>query len=256
MPDLESIRKRAEAIIPGPWRWYGNTQTDQVYLGTNDRGHLILLSPEVHSTESVFNHDWCESYTLEQARANVRNFCGRHDEGEEETVKCRCAEIEEFLRGELDPKDPYNQAKDLDHRPEGWGWMSRGITHHGDMQLAHPEPPAPPPVDGGNQRDRKRLGGRRLSSYREFVRYEVLGFRTKKEFEKHAASAKGNRTVDEALYREDWCGIDVPEMDFIQHAAEDIPFLLAEIDALHDDKADLTQRVLNLSAQLARKAGL
>lgn len=40
---LAEIRKRHAAATPGPWRWFGNTQTRQLYLATPDRGRLFVI---------------------------------------------------------------------------------------------------------------------------------------------------------------------------------------------------------------------
>lgn len=65
---IEEIRQRAAEAIRGPWRWFGNTESDQVYLGTPDRGRLLLVSPQVEYEQYVFNHRASEVYAVEEIR--------------------------------------------------------------------------------------------------------------------------------------------------------------------------------------------
>jgi hypothetical protein len=250
MTTIDEIRARHEAAIPGPWQWYGNTATDQVYLATRDRGRTYILGPDVIHTEYVYDCDNVESYTLEHARQNVLNFCGEHDERidqypdmpekdesvlawlkhaeregyfDEQPVPdlCICDEIEEFLAGDIEREEG---SRDY-YRPEGTLHLTRTITAKPDFRFAvTPE---------GYEHTT-------LRSYRDHVRYEVLGYHGKREewggaMTKAQFEKETGKPVEEYLYREDFYGIDTPEADFIAHAREDIPFLLAEIDDLRAD---------------------
>lgn len=44
--DLEAIRARADAATPGPWGWYGNTDTHDVYLATQKWGRHYVMEFE------------------------------------------------------------------------------------------------------------------------------------------------------------------------------------------------------------------
>lgn len=262
MDNLEAIRQRAEAIIPGPWRWFGNTASDQVYLGTTDRGRLIVLDPDTRHTESVFHHEWCESYTLEEARENIQHFCGIHEENEATdpgVEMCRCATIRDFLVGEMDYRDPYTHARDLINERTGYAWLSRSVTTHADLRFSAPTNTTEEHFAAAEER-RKQHGGRSLTSYRKFVRYEVLGelrdgyfrgqYKTAAEYDEQAGATGAHIPH---LYREDFCGIATPEAEFIEHAAEDIPWLLRELDHAHDllRRAAVSEQVVELEAQLA-----
>jgi hypothetical protein len=160
---------------------------------------------------------------------------------------CKCDEIREFLQGELDPRDPYDSARDLLNPKTGYAWLSRAVTVQPDLRFSAR-------VDTTTEHDaeaverRKKHGGRGgMVSYRTMARYETLGkmpdgqgffsdYRTIEEFE-----AETNRDHRTALYREDFCGLDNPEADFIQHAAEDIPYLLAVIDNLREQNEQLAR---------------
>lgn len=221
---LAEIKARAQAAIRGPWRWMGNTATDQIYLATTHSGQRTILSPGTRSEEHVYHHGWCESYTLEQARANVINWCPLHSDQEGEIggreSECRCDELRDFLRGELDPREELHRELDRDPRT---AWLTRGVVIRPDLNLG---------VDG------------LLKSYREMARYEVLGrsladrwsgYRTRAEWEAERGAVDGprgreagSRTVEQALYREDFVGLAHPEAEFIAHAREDVDWLLAE----------------------------
>ena len=43
MSRLEEAQARCEAVPTGRWQWFGNTQIQDVYLATVDRGRLYLL---------------------------------------------------------------------------------------------------------------------------------------------------------------------------------------------------------------------
>lgn len=218
MTDLEAIRKRFDAIIPGPWRWYGNTATDQVYLATTDRGRVTIMTPCTRREEYVYDHHAGETYTLAQARERVLGWCGAHDENYTEFGgrSCQCEQLRDFLRGELDPTEGH---RDYDYL------LSRGVQVHPDLRF---------PVPRREDRDRKVFGGL-LASYAGMVRYEVLGkldkfftnYRTRNEYEEQEG-----KPASTALYREDFMSIAQPEAEFIEHAPEDVAFLLAEVDRL------------------------
>jgi hypothetical protein len=231
---LAEIKARADAIIPGPWRWYGNTETNTVHLATVDRGRVYIVGVRTFSTETVFHHDFCKSYTLEQARESVQDFCGAH-EGEAYTGECRCRALQTFLSGTLAPEE--GQRDLLDERTNQL-WLTRGVDVHVDLRFPDKSRTTFEHVAEAERR-RKIHGGRNgMRSYRKLARYETLGklsrdgffheYRTREEFE----AEESDRTVQEALYREDFCGLDNPEATFIEHAAEDIPYLLGEIDRL------------------------
>lgn len=57
MTRLDEIRQRHAAVIPGPYRWFGNTATDQIYLATQTRGRLIILMPHVEVEEGYAEMD-------------------------------------------------------------------------------------------------------------------------------------------------------------------------------------------------------
>jgi hypothetical protein len=42
-PDLDAIEARAAAATRGPWRWFGNVKTRQVYLATTHSGRRFIL---------------------------------------------------------------------------------------------------------------------------------------------------------------------------------------------------------------------
>lgn len=43
MSSLQEIRDRAAAATKGPWQWFGNVDTREVYLSTVDRGRLFVM---------------------------------------------------------------------------------------------------------------------------------------------------------------------------------------------------------------------
>lgn len=40
---LEEIRARVAASTPGPWAWFGNTDSHSIYLATPDRGRRMVM---------------------------------------------------------------------------------------------------------------------------------------------------------------------------------------------------------------------
>jgi hypothetical protein len=226
MGQLEAIRKRFDAIIPGPWRWYGNTATDQVYLATTDRGRLIILSPQLQKVQYVFDHNSMKSYDLARiSNTDVQGWCGFHERGggAVEYDSCICQDIADFLQGEVDETEG---RRDFVSR-NGAVDLSRSIRHYVELRLPNGFP------------ERRKEHGGILKSHRDHVRYEVLDYRTIKEYaDAHEGAFAADPSGDEAairelkLYREDFTGIDQPEADFVQHAPEDIGYLLELVDAL------------------------
>lgn len=210
---LTEIRNRHDAIIPGPWRWYGNTATDQVSLATTNRGRLFILDTHFSIEQRVFHHDWFEGYTLEQARANVRNFCGAHD-GDDAPYECRCDRINQFLVGDIDTDEAHRTLDDP--------YMTRSAIVHPDVRF--------PDKSLG---DRRNQHGGMMHSYRNHARYEVLGYRTVAEWEADQGGVvpSTSHDVKDALYREDFCGLDQPEATFIERAPEDVGYLLKRLAA-------------------------
>lgn len=43
MTDIDAIRKRADAATPGPWGWFGNTDTRDIYLSTRQWGRQFVM---------------------------------------------------------------------------------------------------------------------------------------------------------------------------------------------------------------------
>lgn len=41
--DIDDIRARADAATPGPWRWAGNTRSQDIRLVTRDRGRVFVM---------------------------------------------------------------------------------------------------------------------------------------------------------------------------------------------------------------------
>jgi hypothetical protein len=274
---LAEIRSRCDAIIPGPWAFFGNTASDVVHLATQDRGRLYIMDTRTYTTESVYHHEYVESYTLQQARESVRHFCGAHEEelpfleymARERAAAitrrdhvskwlacafddlenhefdvysrvgdCRCAEIRDFLVDRWHEDDQDDQH--LYDRDGRYHWLSRSVQVHADLRFADKTRTTPEMHPAAVAR-RKLHGGRNgMRSYRKLARYETLGklsregffheYRTREEFE----AEESDRTVQEALYREDFCGLDNPEATFIEHSADDIPWLLAKVDELSE----------------------
>lgn len=205
MDEIQAIRDRAAAATPGPWRWFGNTEVDSVYLATTHSGRLFVLMPDVRKTEYVYNHDSGDGYSLDEARDRVQMLCGAH--GEDISMdRCRCQEIREFLAGSMAEEGGH---RDFIDRNGEHGSLSRGVGHADDLRFAVRE---------------VTVGGL-MFSYRDMARYEVLGGLTREENDKLDKPRE--------LYREDIVGIDNPDAEFIAHAREDIEVLLAEIDRLN-----------------------
>lgn len=221
MTTLAEIKARFDAIIPGPWRWMGNTATDQVYLGTTDRGRLYIMDTHTRVEQRVFHHDWMEGYSLEEARVRVKDFCGAHDSGLESDDRyglaraCRCEDIRAFLVGEIDAGE---DSRHLDQP-----YMSRAAIVRPDLRFPDKSLGERRPQHGGMMR-----------SYRGMAKYEVLGYRSTIEWETDQGGVipSAGHDIKDHLYREDFCGLDHPEATFIEHAAEDIPWLLGEIERL------------------------
>ena len=43
-PRLDEIQARLDAATPGPWGWFGNTDTKNIYLATPDRGRQFIMT--------------------------------------------------------------------------------------------------------------------------------------------------------------------------------------------------------------------
>lgn len=217
---LEDIERRVKAALPGPWGWFGNVASHQVYLATNHSGRLILLSPETVKEEYVYSHSTERVYTLEEARADVLELCGAHDEnyGEFGGLSCRCEEVREFLRGELEVEEGARHMLDRDSR--FWA-VSRNMRINSELRFQGRKQDGSPDV--------------MMHSYSDddMARYEVLNGKTLAE---HLAA--GGKRSD--LYREDIVGFASPEAELIAHAPDDMKFLLAEIDRLEEIIADMT----------------
>jgi hypothetical protein len=69
--DIEAIRVRADAAMPGPWGWFGNVETDTVHLATNHSGRMYILAPRVRHTESVYCSGADGSLSIEEARERL-----------------------------------------------------------------------------------------------------------------------------------------------------------------------------------------
>jgi hypothetical protein len=241
---LAEIARRHEAIIPGPWRWYGNTATDQVMLATTDRGRLYVLTLGTRETQYVFHHYYCESYDLHTiSDTQVKEWCGGHDEfGGDDTDGCICEEIADFLKGNIEPPEGARHFSH-DRRPHSGTILTRGVTVNPDLRFPVPIP-APKGTD--RQRDYKQFGGH-MRSYREGMpRYEVLGYRTVSEWEMDQGGVQNAR---DALYREDFTGLDNPNADFIQYAPEDVAYLLAEVGRLQVENEKLRTDLTELRAR-------
>lgn len=249
---LAEIVKRAAAIIPGPWEWYGNTATDEVFLATRDRGRLFILTTDTRTEQYVFDHLATEGYDIEDARRRVHElWCPTHAEHVDpvDPGRCMCDALREFLSGELEPVEGH---RDFNHEDRGYRIsLSRHVQVHPDLRF-----PVPFAGHGMEAEDHYKVHGGIMRSYREGMpRFEVLGYRTADQFnadvEKSAADAEARGEplkliahAPEALYREDFMGLDNPNADFIANAAGDVAFLLAEVDRLQQAT---TQRLQGLN---------
>lgn len=217
---LEDIERRVKAALPGPWGWFGNVASYQVYLATNHSGRMIVLSPETVKEEYVYSHGAERTFTLEEARAEVLELCGAHDEnyGEFGGLSCRCEEVREFLRGTLEVEEGARHMFDRDGR--FWS-ISRNMRINSVLRFQGRNQDGTPDV--------------LMHSYSDgdMARYEVLNGKTLAE---HLAG--GGRRSD--LYREDIVGIATPEAELIAHAPDDLKFLLDEIERLDEVIADMT----------------
>jgi hypothetical protein len=222
---LDEIRERFESITPPPWDWFGNTETDQVYLGTPDRGRLYIMTPTLRNEQYVYDEDEMESYTLEQARANViGKWCPAHSDSDLDfPPPCLCDELREFMRGDMDPAEASRRFEtwlqlEFGRSSDQFPNLIRGVQVHPDIRFR---------FDGS------------MRSYRESgPRYEVLGYRTKAQWEMDQGGAIG---VKDALYREDFKGLHVPDADFIAHSAEDVDYLLKRLAAAEEHIESLQQ---------------
>ncbi len=243
---FDEIAARADAAIPGPWRWQGNSAVDQCRLSTTNRGQLTVLDVIPRTREHVFHHDSLESYTLEEGRKWVKSFCGTHaeepgdafvtgDHYGDDRYPCCCEEIERFLSGTLDRAEG---NRDMERPGTPFAFLSRSVETYVDMAF---------PVGG------------LMRSYREFARYEVLGrrlgagwgdYRTRGEWEAEEGAVelvdgrtgdRPARSVEAALYREDFCGLAHPEAAFIEHSREDVDWLLARVRELAAEVMELRQ---------------
>lgn len=211
---LEDIERRVKAALPGPWGWFGNVASYQVYLATNHSGRLIVLSPETVKEEYVYNHGMERTLTLEEARAEVLELCGAHDENYSEFggLSCRCDEVREFLQGTLEIEEGARHMTDRDGR--FWS-ISRNMRINSVLRFQGRSQDGSPDILMHSYSDE------------DMARYEVLNGKTLAE---HLAS--GGRRSD--LYREDIVGIATPEAELIAHAPDDIRFLLDEINRLEE----------------------
>lgn len=208
---LDEIRRRVDATIRGPWQWFGNRTTHQVYLGTRHSGRLILLDSHTSTRESVYDHDVCESYTLPEARDVIRDLCGAHDVSEATPARsddplCRCSELRQFLSGELSPEEGRRDFLG----PDGYAQFTRHIRVDPDLRF--------------QKRDENGEHRTLMVSWKDIARYEVLDGLTEAE------NAKLEQPHE--LYREDIVGIDNPEAELIAHSREDMDFLLDRIDRI------------------------
>lgn len=226
---LSEIRERAAAIIPGPWAWMGNTATDQVYLGTTDRGRLFILRPDTYTVEYVYDNKTGEGHELEEARQHVHErWCFQHgfNVDHDDPGECICDELRDFMRGTTE--DAVTRFYDREDRGYSVS-LYRTAQIRADLRFVNKP-------HGTEKSDRKQHGGL-MVSYREGMpRYEVLGYRTLVEWERDQGgvipSAGGD--VKDHLYREDFVGLDTPEADFIQNSASDVAWLLSYIAELEN----------------------
>lgn len=225
---LTEIRERAAAIIPGPWAWMGNTATDQVYLGTTDRGRLIVLTPDLRAEQYVYDHDEMEIYDLKDARTNAEaRWCFNHGHrvDPDDTGPCICDELGDWLRGDLDLEaGPRHFSRD----ERGYSVdLVRGVLVRSDLSFVTKE--------DGDIYDYRQHGGV-IRSHRDRVKYEVLGYRTVTEWEMDQGGVvpPAGGDIRDHLYREDFVGIDTPEADFIANSAGDVAWLLSYIADLEE----------------------
>ena len=141
---LQEIQERAEAALPGPWQWFGNTATNQVFLGTAHSGRKIILSPEVRQYEMVFDHLDSEAETLTEARlraAELEDFDQRQ-------------QLLEFLDEPMDPEEgPRDIAINNQVYSRYWARVPDLMLHEDGL----------------------------MRSYRTLAKYEVLNGRSKAE---------------------------------------------------------------------------
>lgn len=257
--DLEAIRARAAAAVPGPWRWGGNTEVERVHLCTDHSGQRYILAPAIRQAEYVHDHFHSETYGLQEYRERLEQRWAEHDKLVDEALEEELGYLRD--RSRLDDWQPPTRALDVlryiaevEDELEGWEPWEFDPTLH---------------PDNGDSGDRERirdfLAGSRdaedgavtlsifrtsdhawltrgvqafpdlqlpvhgwMRSYRDVARYEVLGGQTRAE----AGLAPDAGRMNSPLYREDIVGLDTPEADFIAHARQDVDDLLAELDAV------------------------
>lgn len=56
MNRVDEIRERAERALPGPWQWFGNTETDGVYLATTHGGRIYVLGASIERQEGYWRY--------------------------------------------------------------------------------------------------------------------------------------------------------------------------------------------------------
>lgn len=215
---LDAIEQRASAAIRGPWAWFGNVASHQIYLGTNHSGRLIILTPGKVQSEYVYKHDAEQAWELGQARKVVPELCGAH--GDEFTPArpqdCRCDEIREFLRGDLEIEEGSRHLFDAEHR---YWWLSRHMKIETELRFQGHKPDGSPDVLLHSYKDR------------DMARYDVLDGKTLAEYVDGGGDPRH-------LYREDIVGLASPEAEFIAHAREDVDYLLKHIAHLEEQLAD------------------
>lgn len=209
---IAEIRERAEAAVKGPWRWFGNTEVDQVYLGTAHSGRIFILSPEIRRTDTVYDWESDEEYSVEMARQYARDLenANSHypwlmrDHGNH-------SRLLEFLTDPFDENDPQPRHFTIKNSQP----LTRWIKMTPELRLIDQERGV-------------------TVSHHDLVRYDVLGAKTRAEAGLDAGAGRSNSP----LYREDFTGITTPEAEFIAHSREDVDLLLAEIDRLRDELAE------------------
>lgn len=81
--ELEDIRRRAAEATPGPWQWYGNTESDLVFLATTYGGRIFVLMPEARLETTYYDTNTESEISSETYRRMV------FDEQEEVVTNCR-----------------------------------------------------------------------------------------------------------------------------------------------------------------------
>jgi hypothetical protein len=255
---VAEIRARAAAAIEGPWGWFGHT--DSVYLATNHSGRQYILSPDVVTTQYVFDHDDVEGYPLEEARERYLLKPGTLPLADYVTAPLDDLRALASARGLVvvnaeipdDPpiEDDYDEALrrwDEDHRliDPLTGGPAHWATAEGQERLRDFLAGDLDPTEGDRHLPRRDQGGHpwawlsrgvqttptlhvrgegRMVTAGSVARFEVLGDRTIEQAE---------RELDRVnLYRDTVSGLGTPEMDFIANARSDMDELLAEVERL------------------------